>query len=83
MRSVEDVLALHLRHLCEQRIAQARAELRDQRALLEALASEDPARPDGRAPLRAAAGTLAARAGAGAVARLQAMATNSTRCAPA
>jgi hypothetical protein len=39
MRSVEDVLALHLRHLCEARIAQARAELRDQRAMLQALAS--------------------------------------------
>jgi hypothetical protein len=41
MRTVEDVLALHLRHLCETRIAQARAELRDQRALLETLASEE------------------------------------------
>jgi len=39
MRGVEDVLALHLRHVCEARIAQARAELRDQRALLESLAS--------------------------------------------
>jgi len=37
MRGVEDQLALHLRHLCEERIAQARAELRDQRALLDAL----------------------------------------------
>ncbi len=50
MRSAEDHLALHLRHLCEQRIAQARAELRDQRALLDALhqqaahpAPEEPA----------------------------------------
>ncbi|RYF19117.1 MAG: ANTAR domain-containing protein [Comamonadaceae bacterium] len=44
MRRVEDVLALHLRHLCEARIAQARTELRDQRAMLEALASAvDPA----------------------------------------
>ncbi len=39
MRTVEDMLALHLRHLCEARIARARAELRDQRALLEALAA--------------------------------------------
>ena len=39
MRAVEDVLALHLRHLCEARIAQARSELRDQRAMLQALAS--------------------------------------------
>ncbi|MCC2675616.1 MAG: hypothetical protein K0R58_2563 [Ramlibacter sp.] len=39
MRGVEDVLALHLRHLCEARIAQARSELRDQRAMLHALAS--------------------------------------------
>lgn len=52
MRGVEDVLALHLRHLCETRIAQARSELRDQRALLEQLASS-PSYPgaDGAAPL--------------------------------
>jgi hypothetical protein len=37
MRKVEDALALHLRSLCEQRIAQARAELRDQQASLQAL----------------------------------------------
>jgi hypothetical protein len=37
---VEDVLARHLRELCEARIAQARSELRDQRAMLAALASE-------------------------------------------
>ncbi|WP_332826356.1 nitrate- and nitrite sensing domain-containing protein [Ramlibacter sp.] len=50
MRTVEDVLALHLRHLCEQRIAQARGELRDQRAMLDALASGalDPG-PEGTA----------------------------------
>ncbi len=41
MRTVEDALALHLRRLCEQRTVQARAELRDQRALLERLARED------------------------------------------
>lgn len=39
MRGVEDVLAAHLQRLCQRRIAQARAELRDQRALLEKLAS--------------------------------------------
>ncbi|GAB3646422.1 nitrate regulatory protein NasR [Ramlibacter alkalitolerans] len=40
LRAVEDVLARHLRELCEARIAQARSELRDQRAMLAALASE-------------------------------------------
>lgn len=40
MVEVEELLAAHLRHLCEARIAQARTELRDQRALLDALASE-------------------------------------------
>jgi hypothetical protein len=39
MKQVEDLLALHLRRLCESRIAEARAELRDQRALLEELSS--------------------------------------------
>jgi hypothetical protein len=43
MRGVEDVLARHLRELCEARIAQARSELRDQRAMLDALASEPAA----------------------------------------
>jgi len=46
MRAVEDVLARHLRELCEARIAQARSELRDQRAMLAALAS-DPAAETG------------------------------------
>lgn len=46
MKQVEDHLAVHLRHLCEQRIAQARAELRDQRALLESLASQASASGD-------------------------------------
>jgi hypothetical protein len=51
MRAVEDLLALHLRHLCDARIAQARSELRDQRVLLEALASETPyPGADGGAP---------------------------------
>lgn len=40
MRSVEDRLTAHLRSVCEQRIALARAELRDQRALLDALATQ-------------------------------------------
>jgi hypothetical protein len=43
MRAVEDVLARHLRELCEARIAQARSELRDQRAMFAALASEPAA----------------------------------------
>nr|WP_255428076.1 nitrate regulatory protein [Ramlibacter cellulosilyticus] len=52
MRSVEERLALHLRRLCETRIAQARRELRDRRALLEALAREAPCPgADGTAPL--------------------------------
>ena len=50
MRGVEDVLAEHLRHLCEARIAQARTELRDQRALLEALASDTRYAGAGGAP---------------------------------
>lgn len=52
MRGVEDLLSLHLRHLCEARIAQARSDLRDQRAMLEALASNTryPG-SDGSAPL--------------------------------
>jgi hypothetical protein len=40
MRSVEDRLTTRLREVCEQRIAQARAELRDQRALLESLIAQ-------------------------------------------
>jgi hypothetical protein len=39
MRVVEDLQAMHLRRLCERRIAQAREELRDHRVLLEALAA--------------------------------------------
>ena len=38
MRAVEDTLASHLRELCERRIEQTRAELRDQQAILDALA---------------------------------------------
>ena len=40
MKAVEDRLAVHLRALCEQRIAQAHAELRDQRALFESLSAQ-------------------------------------------
>jgi len=40
MKGVEDLLAAHLRGLCESRIAQGRAELRDQRAIVESLASQ-------------------------------------------
>jgi hypothetical protein len=40
MRSVEDRLTMQLRGVCEQRIAQARAELRDQRTLLDSLAAQ-------------------------------------------
>ena len=48
MRRVEDALALHLRQLCEARVAQARSELRDQKAMLDALASAaDAPAPDG------------------------------------
>ena len=47
MKAVEDQLAADLQVLCGERIAQARAELRDQRALLDALAAQakanDPA----------------------------------------
>ena len=39
MKEVEDLLALHLRRLCESRLAETRAELRDQRALLEEISS--------------------------------------------
>jgi hypothetical protein len=47
MREVEDLLATHLQNLCEGRIAQARAELQDQRVALEALSTEagDPTGP--------------------------------------
>lgn len=39
MKLTEDRLAIHLRALCEQRIAKARAELHDQRAALDALSA--------------------------------------------
>lgn len=50
MKAVEEQLALHLRGLCESRIAQARAELRDQRAILEALSAEAAAAPASYGP---------------------------------
>ncbi len=40
MKLVEDLLAAHLRMLCERKIAQARAELRDQQAILDTLSRE-------------------------------------------
>ncbi|MES2414899.1 MAG: nitrate- and nitrite sensing domain-containing protein [Pseudomonadota bacterium] len=50
MRSVEDVLAAHLRQLCERKIAQARTELRDQQAILEELSRRaDADHPDASA----------------------------------
>jgi AmiR/NasT family two-component response regulator len=40
MKALEDLITSHLQHLCERRIAQAHVELRDQQALLQALASD-------------------------------------------
>lgn len=52
MRALEELLAVHLRRLCESRIAQARAALHDQRAQLEQLASQAlSASSGGPAPL--------------------------------
>jgi hypothetical protein len=45
MKSVEDQLAANLRVLCEARIAQARAELADQQAIVSALSREASAAP--------------------------------------
>jgi hypothetical protein len=42
MKSVEEFLTAHLRSLCESRIAQARAELHDQRAQLHELSTRAP-----------------------------------------
>ncbi|TWO68617.1 ANTAR domain-containing protein [Caenimonas sedimenti] len=50
MRRVEEIQAEYLRALCETKIAQARTELRDQRAMLEALAAQPPA-VAGEAPM--------------------------------
>jgi AmiR/NasT family two-component response regulator len=50
MKALEDLVTNHLRHLCERRIAQAQVELRDQQALLQALASDAQAASVGPAP---------------------------------
>jgi len=49
MRKVEDTLASHLRALCERRIEQTRAELRDQQAILATLSH--PSGPQTTAPI--------------------------------
>jgi len=51
MKGLEDMATNYLRHLCERRIAQAHGELRDQRSLLQALASEARADTGGPAAL--------------------------------
>ncbi|HKB55585.1 MAG TPA: nitrate- and nitrite sensing domain-containing protein [Ramlibacter sp.] len=51
MKALEDMATSHLRDLCERRIAQAQTELRDQRALLQALASQAQADTGGPAAL--------------------------------
>ena len=40
MKTVEDLLSAHLRGLCERKIAQARAELRDQQAIVDELSRQ-------------------------------------------
>jgi hypothetical protein len=47
MREVEDLVADHLRQLCERKIEEARAALRDQQAALERLHREAGAAPPG------------------------------------
>jgi hypothetical protein len=49
MKTIEDRITVHLRGLCERRIAQANAELHDQRMLLQMLASEAEAETGGPA----------------------------------
>ena len=49
MKLVEDRLAVHLRTLCDQRIAHARAELQDQRAALDALSARGTGGPSASA----------------------------------
>ena len=49
MRVVEDQLAANLRRLCERKIAQARAELRDKQAIVESLSRQASATPNGAA----------------------------------
>jgi hypothetical protein len=45
MRTVEDLLAMHLRILCESRIAQARIELRDHQTILDTLSRQASVTP--------------------------------------
>lgn len=45
MKVAEDLLAINLRRLCECKIAQARAELRDQEAILDSLSRQANAAP--------------------------------------
>jgi hypothetical protein len=49
MKAIEDLVTVHLRHLCERRITQANTELHDQRMLLQMLASEAEADTGGPA----------------------------------
>jgi hypothetical protein len=51
MKVAEDLLAINLRRLCESKIAQARAELRDQEAIWESLSRQASASPRDGAPL--------------------------------
>ncbi|TCS38361.1 ANTAR domain-containing protein [Paucimonas lemoignei] len=45
MKAVEDSIVLHLRQLCERKIAQARTELRDHQTILDALTRQASAAP--------------------------------------
>lgn len=45
MKTVEDLLALHLHQLCERKIARARTELRDKQAILKGLSRAGEAPP--------------------------------------
>jgi len=49
MKTVEDMLAARLRRLCERKTAQARADLRDHEAIVQALARQARAAPAGTA----------------------------------
>ncbi|WP_427911658.1 nitrate- and nitrite sensing domain-containing protein [Ramlibacter sp. MMS24-I3-19] len=82
MKLTEDRLAIHLRALCEQRIAQAEAELHDQRAALDALSARTAGGPPRR--LRSAR-TWSARCSRwcrSSRAACKRWATSSMRCAP-
>ena len=56
MKTLEDLLAANLRLLCEHKIGEARTELRDQQATLEALSREADAASAGGSDNRAAYG---------------------------